>query len=408
MNIISAGLRKGEVIKSNQGYDMRFSKAKELNCKYRLFFRTKTTDGVTDVIAPAVPGRNADFEVIGTSFIQLDGSQVEIDDNGKLVDKSGLDKWAPITKVLHAASCANKKKVAEIQAQATASATGVDIDVTALDKKFEEIDAEYFGTKVNGVNVAPSIRPILGGLTATFFTQVLVVKMDSKGAPIWKEAKRCTMTLSGKATAALMNACSDPNYHIEGEDWVEIGYDFIGADKKTAGMNAAYQPIATSLSLKNQFPEEWESEGKAAVATLANGDDVDKIAEQMISRAVDLKNSCSVNEVVSKIRKYCATNTAILSSIDMNADATKWYASDILKAGLVDNLPKIKEGLELLVQANDKEEKKDSQSVAEQFDQVATDLATNGNTSTVSQFNTATGGDVDGHTNEGMVDLSEL
>lgn len=410
MNIIASGLRKGNSIKANQGYDMRFSKAKELNCKYRLFFRTVTVDGITDVVAPAVPGRKCDYDVMGTSFIQLDNSQVELDENGKFIDHTGLDTWSSICKVLHKAACVQEKRAKEAEYEATAKAAGTEINAAELEKALDAINAKYYGVKINNTNVAPEVQPILSNLTTMFFTQAIVVKLDATGAPIWKEAKRVTINLSGKAAQSLMKAADDKSYHQEGHDYIELGYDFIGADKKTAGQQASYVPIANSMALEVMFPDSWAAEGKAVIDTLANGTDPDKIGEQMIARAIDFRNKVSVADVISNLRKYCSTHAAVLTSIDMEDEATKWYAKDIVETGLVDKLPKIKEGLMELIKQAEAEKGTSVEQAAAKADEatnVAMKVMEDGS-NTVSQFNQAAGGDIDSSVNGGVVDLSDL
>ena len=351
-SITANSLRSGKRAKDAQGSDPHLSKAVELNGRYRLFFRTmfSEADGVMDIAAAMVPGRSCNFEICGTSFIPYTKEMYKVVEGDAPDDLTGLKSWARIARVLHDAQCTREKKGAEAEAQRTASDLQQPIDQISLNRALEGIELKYHGGKAaDGTNIMPKINPAISGMQQKLSTQLLVVKLLPNGAPDWKNAKYAVLELSKTRITELITILDDPNYCDPNVDWLEVGYDYIGADKQAAGRAAKFSGIAKSLSLSEAFPTEWEHVGKSKVDGIANGTNLDEIAETMRNRNRNLKGGKGPNDIISAYKTWCAKNAAVFAAINFEADNVAYTAKDFLDANIVDSIPSIKAKFESIV-----------------------------------------------------------
>lgn len=357
-SITACTLRAGKKAKDKQGSDPHLSKSVELNGRYRLFFRTVEVEpGVRDIAVAVVPGRSLDYEVCGASFIAYNDSMYTQDDAGQITDKTGLDSWARISRVVHQAQCLRAKKNSEAEAKRTAEELGKPIDTVALSRELEGIDLIYNGGKAaDGSRINPSKSPAISGVQQKMTTQLLVVKMLPDGRPDWKNAQYAVLEISNQRITEILALVDNPSYFDNNKTYFEVGYDYIGADKQTAGKAAKFQGIAESLSLAEKFPQDWETIGKGLVDGLANGRTIEETAEIIKSRNRNLKGSLTPNEVVSAFKKWCANNAAIFGSIDYEDETTGRAAKDFLESHLLDTIPTVKKKFEDIVAEQAKKE----------------------------------------------------
>lgn len=350
-SLTANSLRSGKRAKDAQGSDPHLSKVVELNGKYRLFFRPWVLeDGIVDVAAAMVPGRTCDLDICGTTFIPYTKDMYSEDESHQIDDKTGLKAWARIAKVIHDAQCIREKKNAEAEAQRTAQELGQPLDQVSLSRNLEGIEIKYHGGKAaDGTNIAPKERPAISGMQQKLSTQLLVVKLLPTGMPDWKNAKYAVLELSNQRINELIAILDDPNYCNPNSSYIEVGYDYIGADKQAAGRAAKYQGIVASMGLATVDPTGWASAGEKLVAGIANGTTLDEVAEIMRSRNRNLKGGKGPNDIITSMKTWLAKNAAIYGSIDFEAENVEWAAKDFLDAHLVDGLPAIKEQFEKLV-----------------------------------------------------------
>ena len=350
-SLTANSLRSGKRAKDAQGSDPHLSKVVELNGKYRLFFRPWVLeDGIVDVAAAMVPGRTCDLDICGTTFIPYTKDMYTEDESHQIDDKTGLKAWARIAKVIHDAQCIREKKNAEAEAQRTAQELGQPLDQVSLSRNLEGIEIKYHGGKAaDGTNIAPKERPAISGMQQKLSTQLLVVKLLPTGMPDWKNAKYAVLELSNQRINELIAILDDPNYCNPNSSYIEVGYDYIGADKQAAGRAAKYQGIVASMGLATVDPTGWASAGEKLVAGIANGTTLDEVAEIMRSRNRNLKGGKGPNDIITSTKTWLAKNAAIYGSIDFEAENVEWAAKDFLDAHLVDGLPAIKEQFEKLV-----------------------------------------------------------
>lgn len=354
-SITACTLRAGKKAKDKQGSDQHLSKVVELNGKYRLFFRTVEVEpGLRDLAVAVVPGRSLNYDICDASFIAYSDSMYDMDEAGVINDKTGLDSWARIARVIHQAQCLREKKNLEAEAERTASELSKPVDQVALAKATEGVELKYNGGKAaDGTRISPKVSPAISGVQQKMTTQLLVVKLNPDGTPDFKNAQYAVLEISNQRMNEILALIDNPAYFSNDRDYFEVGYDYIGADKQAAGKAAKFQGIADTLSLAKLYPIEWETLGKNLVNGLANGRTIEETAEIIKSRNRNLKGTRTPAEIISSLKKWCANNAAIFGSINYEDEATGRAAKDFLSSNLLDSVPAVKAKFEELVAASE-------------------------------------------------------
>lgn len=349
--IIANGLAACSQLKDKQGFDDSLSKVVALNGNHRLFFKTMVqADGSVSIVAAAVPGRSCGFEETGATWITLGDGQLEVDDMGKYKDVSGLQPWGRIASIIHDARAEREKKNKEREAQQLAEEQGTPIDQVQLQKSLDAIEEKYHGGKsASGKNIPPDVSPMLSGLQIKIVTQCLVVKLDASGNPDWGNAKTAAIELSNAKKNKLLELLKDPAAFNAENGYLEVGYKYIGASTKEAGQAASFDPIAESVSLKVQFPELWVQQGDAKVKGLASD------GMQVVARNRNLSSNKGPKDIIAAIKKWCATNPACLTTLNLTSDDVKRQAKNLVEFGLVDAVPKVKGSLMEIIREQESE-----------------------------------------------------
>ena len=356
-SILANSLRSGKRAKDSQGSDQHLSKVVELNGKYRLFFRTwEVEDGILDIAAAMVPGRSCNLDICGTTFVPYSPEMYKVEEAGQIEDLTALRSWSRISRVIFEAQCTREKKNAENEATRTAQELGQPIDQIALARALEGIELKYNGGKAaDGTNIMPTERPAISGLQQKMSTQLLAVKLLPTGEPDWKNAKYAVLEFSNARIQELLSILDNPDYAYKTDGYLEVGYDYIGADKKAAGRAAKFQGIAESVSLAKIYPQSWEQFGKSLVAGIAKADTLEATAEIMRSRNRNLKGGKGPTDVISSFKAWCAKNAAVFASINFESDNVKFAAEDFLKENLLESVPNIKAKFETVLEEVKKE-----------------------------------------------------
>ena len=348
-------LAQGLNLKDKQKDNQALSKVLELNGKYRIFCRVTEDNGVNTPIVAMVPGRSLDAKALGRVFIPIEGDLISVDEYGKFKDMSGLDAWARMARVLFDAQCIREKKAVEAEAKRAAEDLGQEINSADLSKSLEKIELEYHGGKAaDGTNILPKKRPIISGLQLKMTNQLLVVKLDAKGAPDVANINYAFLEISDSRAKKLLSFCNDVNYYDPTTGVLEFGLDYSGKDKQEAGRND-YTPIAHSLSLKTQYPEVWEKDILPKVEGLVKGNSPLETARLMRSKNRSVSTSVSPSEVITAFKKWASTNTAVYGSIDWESEDVKRSAKDFLDNGLLEAAPKVKEKMLALAESMKKD-----------------------------------------------------
>lgn len=357
----NGSLRAGQKIRNSQGGDPRLSKTLSLNGKYRLFFKTfveEVRDPETNEVlskegnvrAAVVPGRTGDYQVVGTGFIPYTDEMYSIDPiTDRFTDTTELSSWSRIAHVLFEAQCRSEKKNAEAEALRAANELGKAVDTMALQKKIEGIEEEYHGGEsASGDKILPKKFPALSGsIVFKVSTRVLRVALDGQGKPDWKDAQYATLELSKARANKLIALLDDPKY-FRNEDYLEVGYNYIGSDNTEAGRNAEFLPVGEQESLEYAFPSEWEAIGKSKVEQIATGTADEQVAF-MRARNRSFRGNTTPRDIVANYKKWCSTHQAIYGSIDFDDDDVKNAAKIFLESHLLDDVPKQRAAFEQIV-----------------------------------------------------------
>lgn len=349
-SILSNSLLGGKKINDNSGTDSALSKTVELGGSYRIIFPKIVTEFGTDLAAVMVPGRVLDNKVFKSSFVPFKESSYTVNDFGDVVDNTGLAAWARISRVLLNAQCSRELSNAEAEAQKSANDLGVPIDQKSLERTLEGIKLKYHGGEAaDGTRIYPTANPLVSGLKKKLCTRLLVIKVDATGKPDFKAAKYASLELSKARVEELALILNNPEYINEGENYIEVAYSYIGADKKSAGQKAKFDGLVKTMTLKSQYPTEWAQYGQKLVDSLVVGNTPDEIAEFIRNKNMSLRSSKSVQDIVSQIRLWCASNIAVFTSIDYTSEEVERAAADFLETHLVDSIPKSKAQFEAVV-----------------------------------------------------------
>ena len=320
-----------------------------MGTSYRLLFPIQATEnGERDVLIAAVPGRQLDYDKLGTSFVRLD--DFEQTEMGKIIDNSGLTPYARIARVFHTAEYENEKENARKEARELADRAGkTEIDAVGLNTKLTAIEEKYHGDKQHKPQpIYPAVNPIIGGVTITVATECLVIPLKSTGEPDWANVTTAAFDIRNRRAAQITALINNKDYCPEGSKFLEVGWTWAGKDSKEAGSNATLQGIAHELSLAVKFPESWE----------ANKDVVDmlpKNSESIAARNMTMSSRTTPKEVVELFKKYMLGHAITLTYINYEDEITKAAAKDIIDFGIVDELPKVQDRLLALVNADNED-----------------------------------------------------
>ena len=368
-SIMACGLKASKKAMDSRGSDKHLSKVVELNGNYRIFFRQLPLekpfrvgeDGTPydedgemiekDLAVAMVPGYVLDYDVCGSSFFAFSEGQFETNQYGDVIDTTGLSNWCRIASVLFDAQCAREKKNAEAEAQRVAQDMQQPVDQLALAKTLEAIELTYHGGKAaDGTAIYAKKNPIISSNVKTkITTQIAVVRLLPNGAPDWKNAQYAVWEMSRTKFEEIVAIASDKNFSQANKSYIEVGYNYVGADKKAAGKAAKFQGIVPSMSLEAAFPAEWETAGKKFIDGLVTAETIYDAGELVVARNRNLKSGKTPNDIITAIKQWCAKNAAVFASIDFTNDFTKRAASAFLEAHIVDSVPMVKEKFEAIV-----------------------------------------------------------
>lgn len=393
MKVLASTLGKATKLRSAQGTVQNMSKVMELGNSYRIFIPTVLTDqGAPDILIATVPGRKLNYEKLGRSFIALD--DYDVDENDKVTDLSGLQPYSRISRVLFDAARREEIAKTEREAKATADQMGTEIDVVALKQAIREIDLRYNGDR----DVKPAIyateNPLISKVTLETATEVVLVPLDTEKKPIWSKAQSAALPISAKKEAQLTSLVHNPDYCDPNAGYLEVSFDYVGTDKKTAGQNAVFQGVSNELSLKNKFPDDWKANSKEVIISR-----LVKTAEAIASRNMTMSSRTTVKEVIELFNKYVSKHPLILLNIDFESDTTKGVAKDMVDLKVAADVPKVQERLISLVQENGTQEEEQN------YEDISKDVISAKGSTTLSELMDKVDGDLDDVTGN---DIDEL
>lgn len=351
---INGGLEAAVREKASSSKRRHFSQVMNLGQSYRLFFPlADDVDGQATIITASAWGRKLNQDILGkgVSFVKL---SPDYNKDGNLHDSSGIAPYARIARVIFEAEYSYEVEQAKERAIKESKVLGKDVDPTALAMSLKEIDQAYHGDKDAKPNPVPASKsPAINRPSLEIATECLVVPLDAKGAPEWNKSEIAALPLTSNAKIQQLRAIyMNKDYCDDDQEYLEVGWNYSGVDKKAAGRSAAFTPVSKEVSLAEKFPESWEA-NKSKLEGLSK--DPDMIA----SKNWTLSAATPAKEVVEKFKSYLLKKPILLPHIDFEADITKAAAKDIIDMGVTDEYKNIQEQLLALVNENTESEEDD-------------------------------------------------
>lgn len=393
-------LTQAIAFKNAQGSDLALSKAVNLGHTYRLFFRLLTLDdGSKDMFILPWPIRSCDRDSINiTTFVMPTN---DTDEMGKVVDNTGLQVLTRISRVFNECSYRKEIKLAERTEELQAEQEHRTIDITALKAKKEELDVKYHGNpKSTGSDKYSTVPLLVGGIRTMNAAQCLVVPMGDKDVPLWADAKFASVDLASNTKISQLQAILTNSAFVNThEDYLEVSYSYIGADKKAAGKAAAFTGISPEVSIKNTQSALWTSIGEAKLKQLAESD------EMLRARNGTLSRMTTVAEVFANFKKYISKQSGVFAYMDEEDEAAPYQAKTILDANVIskDEAFVIK-GLQTLAEKAKTDDEGD-QDMQEKVEEAVTDVKVGkaSKATTLKELVTAADGDVEAISGSGDV-----
>ena len=346
------GGKAGAAVKNKAAADRALSKCLEINSNYRIFFKTITLDdGSIDFFSVLGAGRSLDFEIFNSSFLSYTADMYTFDEvTGEIHDLTALQDWSKIGRVIYEAQCTREKKRAEHEAEDMATSMGKPIDQVSLNRKLEAIELEFHGGEAaDGTKISPKKNVPLSGIQIKMITRVLVVRMMPDGRPDFKNAQYASLDVSRTKLDQLEAVLGDAQYVNPADGYLEVQYNYIGADKAAAGRSAQFQGVADSLRLNKMFPQEWEAKGKSLVDNLIPGTNYNEMGDLVLAKNMNFRRRLSANDIPTLFSKWAQENAVVYTSIDYESKYTIDAAPYFLKYGLLNDYDKIKEEFEKIV-----------------------------------------------------------
>lgn len=366
-------LKQGKSMSSRPQFVPSLSKDAIPGRTYRLFFpKVKTpildesgnpTGQVEDnFMLSYVVGRDLNYEIFNkVGFMTYKNEWFDMEDINIFKDLTGTDSYAKIMRAAFDASCEKEKAEAERQAKELAAQNGGKVDERALFRKLDNIDIKYHGRPAeDGVQaIYATERPAISGLHGMLITECLRVPMKTDtNTPDWSAAtyhyKRC----SKQFIQQLIDIVDNPAYNRDDTDYVEISFKYgsDGQKPSEAGRESVYNPVAKELSLEVLYPKDWSDIGKDKVAGIAGGErDAEAAAEAVMKDAGYSNIRITPQELASAVKKWAATNLAVFTHMDMDAQETQRAAKDLISCGILDGLADIKAKVVKMVEELDKD-----------------------------------------------------
>lgn len=347
MKPLATGLKGSKKLQDAQQKLRNFSKQAEVNTSYRLFFPLiRNENGEIDIAVTTGLGRTLDWDKLGKSFVEV--TEYNISESGQLTDLTILPNVSRMARIVHMAACEEEKVEAEKKAKETAEAMGTELNIATLQQTIKNIQIKYFGDEDAEPRILPKETAIVSGLKTPTYTEVLAVPLDAQGMPVFAKYFVASMELRGKKTTQLTTILNNKDYTPLDAEYLEVGYDYMGKDKQTAGMNAAFNGIASTLTLEMKYPEIWAA-NKDKLLLLS------KDAETMMAKNMTFSTACTPEEVVAKFNKYVSTKPLTFLYVDYESDEVKRSAKDLLELDAVKSAKKIQEKLIEIVEAQNEE-----------------------------------------------------
>ena len=359
------GARAGLQMKSNRGYIKQLSKAAEIGVTHRLFiptfqFMNDYDEKVNDLLIGFGAGRKLDFDVFGATFMTYARAWYE-DENNIPKCLINCDQFSKVSRVILEAQCNSEKEAAKKAADELALANNGQRDEMALIRKLDRIDEKYHGRDAEDgtQRTYAQVSQMVGRLDYFMVAEMLIVPMDSvTNTPKWDKAQLAYKQLSNQVIQQLITIMDTPGFYNPEDGYLEVSFKYgnAGQKAKEAGQSATYNGVASDMRLSVAFKDLWDKYGEAKVKEIANGErDIEKANDLILARTGYRPGAFTAADLRSKLLKWVAKNTIILTHIDVTDDLTKKAAKDMIDLGIVDNIASVKTKLSEIVESQAEE-----------------------------------------------------
>lgn len=379
-SVTGVGARAGMAMKAPKGFMKALSQESEPGGKYRLFIPTivtQTEDGpVNDFLVGFGAGRDLSFDVFGTTFMTYKKEWFEDDGSGPKC-KIGCDQFAKVSRAILEAQCASEKDAARAEADVIAASNGGQRNEVALIRKLDRIDEKYHGREAEdgAQKTYASVNPMVSGLKYLLIMEMLMVPMDSTtNTPKWDSAKPVYKKCSNTFLQKLFDIMDDSQFFDSSKGYLEVAYTYgsAGQEKKIAGQSQTFQGIVPSLGLEATFPDLWKKFGENKIAEIAGGKrDITQANELILRRTGYTPGNISPEDIKSKMFKWVASNTVILTHIDPQEEATKKAAKDMINLGILDSIIDVKNKVKAIADSQEDEGNANAGSVEQAVNDMA-------------------------------------
>lgn len=351
MGIRITSTREAQRVQSSQRSKQALGKKTlELGKEYVLLFPKKDNE----IAAAGIVGRTCDYDALGVSFGRIADSQMDInEETGRIKDNSGMHKWAQLSNILYKAAMNKDIDDKKEEAKKIADQTGGTIDEIALEQAIAKVKLAYEGQPRQGEEQAimpTKQRLVSSQVNFSIFTEAVLIPLDKEMKPVFDKAIGVEVRLSNTKQQELNTILDSASYHDinDPDGFLEIKFSFTGKDTKEAGKKS-YQGVEPSVRKVDMTKVDgvFVDPGVKSIAHLIK--DTTNNYDIMFARAGTVSFAQTAADVEAAMRKYLANNRMLPLYIDLEDEAVKRNASDLIELGIFKEGTKQYKELELMI-----------------------------------------------------------
>lgn len=359
MAIRITSTRQAQQVQSSQRSKQSLGKKTlELGKEYAILFPKKDNE----IAAAGIVGRTCDYDSIGVGFGRIADSQMDINpETGRIKDNSGMQRWASLSNILYKAAMAKEISDKTDEAKKIAEQTGSSIDEAALSQAIAKVKLAYEGQPRVGDEAAimpTKQRLVSSSVNFSIFTEAVLIPLDKQLKPEFDKAIAVEVRLSNTKQQELNTILDNPSYHDvnDPDGFLEIKFSYTGKDAQAAGKNS-YQGVEASVrkvNLAKDADGAFIDSGTKSITHLIK--DTTNNYDIMFSRAGTVSFAQTAADVEAGMRKFLANNRMLPLYIDLEDEATKRNATNLIELGIFREGTKQYNELQLMIEeqkAND-------------------------------------------------------
>lgn len=309
----------------------------ELGKEYTILFPKKDNR----VVVSGIVGRNCNYDALKVSFGRIADSQMEVNpETGRIKDLSGMRQWATLSGILYKAAKLKDIQVARDEAQKIADATSSAIDEVGLQMSIDKVELAYEGAKATAE--AKAILPTKQRLISysvdfSIFTEAVLIPLNKQLQPEFDKAAPVEVRLSKSKIDQINSILDNPMYNNmdDPDGFLEIKFSYVGESTKAAGQNkyTGCEAAVRKVNLTKDADGNYVDSGTLQISGYLK--DTTHDPDIMFSRAGTVSFANTAQDVEAAMRKYLSNNRTLPLFIDLEDEATKRAAKDIIALNCV-------------------------------------------------------------------------